>query len=612
MARTKQTARKSTGGKAPRRLLAAKSPSQFRAFMTGRQASGFSSKRPTSGATSSKQEKKTSYLNYENMFYCYGFATGKATTVPFEPRFAALTDKSPFTNATQQWVGMSLNSMYDGKGMEKHKRPRLNLVVVLDISGSMGMAFNEDCSDQKIEVAKNCLSALVDQLGKGDKVGLVLFNHNAHVAVKLTEWTKTHAAKIKDTIKSLKAGGSTNLSAAAQCATDLYKTAGESTKSSNRIIFLTDLNSTVDSHNDEKRLLAMLQTNSQQGIYTTVVGIGMDLNVELVTQISKTPGAKYCSVDSAHEFERIATKEFPYDVTVIGFNIQMKLNSKEYEFVKGFGSPEVNSLKRGQPIKISSEFPCIHDDKGEAKGGIFLFQLGTKAGREPKEKAIKIDVSWEDTSGIVHEKTCIVPLGVNKQDPGTRKAVALVRYVDLHNDYVLEEGKHPVKYVELFQMFKDHFIAEMTAVGDTSIDTNNKGDVELLDKIIELESKKPPSQTSKSSTAKPDTLGSPQAKKARPSTTSRQKQVVTTTTLTAKPKSLARGVKGKSTLTLTTASSGTFRRSTRIRDQTAQGTTTAVTKVSATDTTDARKSQRASRKRPQSAGSRAAKRSRTK
>ena len=45
-------------------------------------------------------------------------------------------------------------------------------------------------------------------------------------------------------------------------------------------------------------------------------------------------------------------------------------------------------------------------------------------------------------------------LNVLAQDPGTRKAVALVRYVDLHNDYVLEEGKHPVKYVELFQMFK--------------------------------------------------------------------------------------------------------------------------------------------------------------
>lgn len=30
-------------------------------------------------------------------------------------------------------------------------------------------------------------------------------------------------------------------------------------------------------------------------------------------------------------------------------------------------SPEVNSLKPGEPVKISSEFPCIHDDKGEAK-----------------------------------------------------------------------------------------------------------------------------------------------------------------------------------------------------------------------------------------------------
>jgi hypothetical protein len=29
------------------------------------------------------------------------------------------------------------------------------------------MQFSEDCSDQKLDVAKKCLTALVDQLGKG-------------------------------------------------------------------------------------------------------------------------------------------------------------------------------------------------------------------------------------------------------------------------------------------------------------------------------------------------------------------------------------------------------------------------------------------------------------
>lgn len=285
-----------------------------------------------------------------------------------------------------------------------------------------------------------------------------------------------------------------------------------------------------------------------------------------MAQISKTPGAKYCSVDSAHEFERIITKEFPYDVTIIGFNIQITLNSKDYEFVKGYGSPEVNSLQCGQPVKISSEFPCIYDEYGQAKGGIFLFQLDKKAGREPTEKAVKIKVSWEDTSGISHEKAYSVPLTASSKDPATRKAVALVRYVDLHNDYVLEEKSHPGKYIELFQMFKEHFVNELTAVGDISIDTNNKGDIELLDKIIELESAKPQSKQSKMQPSK-SAFGSTPTKSLRSPT--HQRQALTKAPL--KQTSARRKTTAKSKSFVSPPSSAP-RRSMRIRDQAASAT----------------------------------------
>lgn len=53
---------------------------------------------------------------------------------------------------------------------------------------------------------------------------------------------------------------------------------------------MTDLNSTVDSVADEKALLSSIEANSLKKIYTTVVGIGMDLNVELVKKISSVPG----------------------------------------------------------------------------------------------------------------------------------------------------------------------------------------------------------------------------------------------------------------------------------------------------------------------------------
>lgn len=57
-------------------------------------------------------------------------------------------------------------------------------------------------------------------------MGLVLFNHEAQVAAELKPWTKAWVGKIKSKISGLKAYGSTNLSCAAQTATDLYKSAG--------------------------------------------------------------------------------------------------------------------------------------------------------------------------------------------------------------------------------------------------------------------------------------------------------------------------------------------------------------------------------------------------
>ena len=59
--------------------------------------------------------------------------------------------------------------------------------------------------------------------------------------------------------------------------------------------------------------------------------------MRLVEEISKTPGAKYCSVDSAHEFQQIMNMEFDYDVTILAFDIKVDLQSQNYQLVKGYG-----------------------------------------------------------------------------------------------------------------------------------------------------------------------------------------------------------------------------------------------------------------------------------
>lgn len=62
-----------------------------------------------------------------------------------------------------------------------------------------------------------------------------------------------------------------------------------------------------------------------------------DLNVRLVEEISRTPGAKYCSVDSGHEFQQIMNNEFDYDVTILAFDIKIELKSMDYQLVNGYG-----------------------------------------------------------------------------------------------------------------------------------------------------------------------------------------------------------------------------------------------------------------------------------
>jgi len=177
---------------------------------------------------------------------------------------------------------MSFNSKYDGPGMKIHGRPHLNLAIVLDISGSMGVAFDQDSEQHqhgslqdKLTVAKQCLQSLTEQLKPSDCFGLVRFNRQADVHCPIKPWRSINKVKLRREICALRPYGATCLSAAIDCATQMFSSVGEGSHTSSRVIFLTDLCSTVDSANDERKLLDTIKSNAERGIYTTVVGIGM-------------------------------------------------------------------------------------------------------------------------------------------------------------------------------------------------------------------------------------------------------------------------------------------------------------------------------------------------
>lgn len=90
---------------------------------------------------------------------------------------------NPTTKENEPWLCMKLKSKYDGIGMESHKRPNLNIVLVIDISGSMGSQMSDDSDgvglfsgETKLQAAQKCILAICEKFTDLDYFGLIAFD----------------------------------------------------------------------------------------------------------------------------------------------------------------------------------------------------------------------------------------------------------------------------------------------------------------------------------------------------------------------------------------------------------------------------------------------------
>lgn len=237
---------------------------------------------------------------------------------------------------------------------------------------------------------------------------------------------------------------------------------------------------------DGKTFLKRIQHNAQnQTIWSTVVGVGLDLGAEVIQSVSRTIGCNYCNVRNARTFDELMNTEFHYTVTPIGFNIELLLMGERYTIEQGYGSPEIHQLqdniKTRQSIKFITEFPSPMNEKNEVRGGCLLFKIIDTKKDENEQEKFKINTSWDTISGIrqINEQEFEFSNEIDSfTNSGIRKAILLVHFTTFMKRYLkLRQASGTPDIIDEYQTMRrqyprlvEYFKKEMTILDDKSLD----------------------------------------------------------------------------------------------------------------------------------------------
>lgn len=481
-------------------------------------------------------------ITYEGLFYDYYFNTNPQQECQelFCPYYTKAVSNDPFSNETEYFLSVGLNSNLEKADFERKK---LNLIVVLDISGSMSSPFNryyydrykspysfeeqsEEETKSKMQVANEAIVGLLDHLNEDDRFGMVVFESRAYVAKPLSKVGETDMEKIKEHILDLEAMGGTNMEAGFKKGTELFSEVKDADKDEyeNRIIFLTDAMPNTGRYGEES-LLGMTEANADEGIYTTFIGIGVDFNTRLIESISDIKGCNYYSVHSTKEFMKRMDEQFEYMVTPLVFDLELTLESQGYDIEKVFGSPSAEEAT-GEIMTVKTLFPSPTTEEG-TKGGIILLKL-KKVG---EDEEITLSVDYKDRQGESHSSQEVFEFKPSEEEQydnkAIRKGILLSRYAGLMKTWIEDarEGKSdrpefpifayreegipihddeeeipiqyrqfsewertsldlavPDEYKELFEDFKDYFEREAEAIGDATLDQ----EIDIFNILLEV------------------------------------------------------------------------------------------------------------------------------
>jgi Ca-activated chloride channel homolog len=208
-----------------------------------------------------------------------------------------------------------------GRPMDRDRRPPLNLVFLLDVSGSM-RPYN------KLPLLKEAMRLLVDNLRENDHVAIVVYAGASGLVLPPT--SGGDKPEILDALDRLQAGGSTNGGEGLALAYDTA--AAEFVRGGiNRVVLATDgdFNVGVTNQGDLTRLI---EERAKTGVFLSVLGFGMgNLKDSTLEKLADRGNGNYAYIDSLAEARKVLVQEMGATLVTIAkdVKIQVELNPAE-------------------------------------------------------------------------------------------------------------------------------------------------------------------------------------------------------------------------------------------------------------------------------------------
>lgn len=202
-----------------------------------------------------------------------------------------------------------------GKKLDYENTDPMNLVFLIDVSGSMSAA-------NKLPLLKTSLKLLVNELDEKDKIAIVTYAGAAGLVLPSTPVNKKSI--ILDALDKLQSGGST---AGGQGIKLAYKVAEENLikEGNNRVILATDgdFNVGISSTSEMVRLI---EEKRKSGIYLTITSFGMgnykDARME---QISNAGNGNYYYIDNIKEARKVFVTEMKATLFTIAKDVKIQI-----------------------------------------------------------------------------------------------------------------------------------------------------------------------------------------------------------------------------------------------------------------------------------------------